>query len=432
MTDQSNKAEKTPSLVRVAKFPIYPTPEQTATLQKVADNQTSVWNRALEERKAYFEAEIKPFIEARKLSPEDSTLKEGLKVAYQKAPNHFSQCKLLTDWRRESNDFSSVPCSWQQETLKILEGSFSSFTGLRRNGDTTAHPPRPRAEDGFSEIQGLGSWQLVASTLALKPQKPLGEVHQQAVRNSVGLKIVLSPGKVLPGGVELCFAVPDYQRLILSQAVKLCKFTLSRNKKGTFSVSVAYLIPKPEQVQLVPEEVVFVALGSSYIGVVSPKGEETIDLWRPDYHWMLKIAPAKERLKNLLKGSRAWKRRVKAVDRMYEIMRLQQLQNQREVIVRKLRHHGVHFVVLEHSPIRGKKGRLADKSKDQRRGELGLNWSVQNTGSLARLKQLLEQKAAEWGGSVSTLRLEQYPLGGARERKVPAAKAARTQYLNAA
>jgi hypothetical protein len=132
------------------------------------------------------------------------------------------------------------------------------------------------------------------------------------------------------------------------------------------------------------------------------------------------------------KGSRAYTELWSEIARMYEIMRAQQLQNQREVIAHKLRPHGTHFVIIEHSPIRGKKGALADTEKVERKGELGLNWGVQNTGSLARLRQLLVSKAEEWGGSVATLRLEQYPEGDVRERKLVAARMARVQFLKTA
>jgi transposase len=441
MAVRNGKTEKAPVLVRVQKFQIKPTLEQLATLQRVSDNLFQVWNDCLEQRQLYFNERIKPLYEELKSADIEAVteIKSRIKRVYAEAPvyhatgaPHRSQASWLTKMRQSSSDFAAVPCGWQQECLKILEGSFASFAQLRNKGDTTARPPRLKVANSFCEIQGCVGFQFSTKTLAINPQKPLGEVHQLAMRNTEEMHVVLSPGKPLPGGTELRFSVPEYQRLILSQAVKLNKFTLYRDKKKRFWISIAYSIPQPKQAELVPEEVVFVALGASYIGVVSSHGEETIDLWRSDHFWMPKINALRERLKPVTGGSKAWRRRKKAMDRMYEIMRLQQLQNQREVIARKLHQHGAHFIVLEHSPIRGKEGKLADKSRAERSGEGGLNWSAQNTGSLARLKQLLEQKTAEWGGSVSALRLEDYPIGTARERKVPAAKAARKQYLKAA
>lgn len=422
---------KEPTLQRVVKFEIRLASDEVEVLTATSNNLRDVWNQALAERQDYFAKSIKPLYEVQKQAGSSPELKEKLKAAFKAAPSHYSQCKRLTAWRQADPAFAAVPCSWQQETLKILEGSYSSFAKLRANGDKDARPPRPKDELGFCEVQGLGSWQLHTDTLALVPQRPLGETHQHAMCNASQMEIVLSPGKPLPGGAGLRFAVPEYQRLVMSRAVKLSKFTLTRDKKKRFWVSIAYSIPKPTQATQVPEELVFLALGASHLAVISKKGDEVVDLWRPDKHWMPKIEAVKARLKTCQKSSRAWLRRFAAMERMYEIMRLQQLQNQREVISGVLRQHGEHFVIIEHSPVRSKEGKLADSEKSERGGALGLNWQAQNTGSLARLKQLLEQKAAEWGGTVSTIKLEHYPEGDVREKKLEAARLARQQYLKA-
>ena len=102
------------------------------------------------------------------------------------------------------------------------------------------------------------------------------------------------------------------------------------------------------------------------------------------------------------------------------------------MIARKLKRDGVHFVIVAHSPIRGKEGALADKNNPERGGTLGANWSAQNTGSLAQLRQLLEQKVTEWGGSVEVRVLETYPKhADPRERKGRAAEALREQEVAA-
>jgi hypothetical protein len=506
MAIRNGKVEKAPVLVRVVKFPISPTPEQMSTLQKVSDNLWQIWNDCLEWRQQYFNEHIKPPYERLKTAtPEEvPNIKSHIKAMYANAPVYHvagvpdrSQASWLTNMRQSRSDFAAIPCGWQQECLKILEGDYLSFGRLRQKGDRTARPPRHKDANGFCEIQGCVSWQLQTSSLLVNPQKELGEVHQHAIANSNGLDIVLSPGKSLPGGVELRFAVPEYQRLVLSRAVKLNKFTLYREKKNNkkrFWISIAYAVPEPVSVSKTDKNTVFVAFGASHLAVISEKDEKTIDLWRPDRHWLPLINQAKSRglvpvlqskeardrsvasgyvssqvrleaeameaeiifslperarkhnpflyadippeqrplwLEPKQKGSKGWESLFLAVDRMYELMRFQQLQNQREVVARELRLHGVHFVLIEHSPIRAKDGALADKSKDERRGPLGLNWQVQNTGSMARLRQLLEQKAVEWGGSVSTMKLEHYPSGDVREKKLEAARLAKWQYLNA-
>lgn len=493
MAVRNGKIGKAPVLVRVVKFPIHPTEEQMLTLHLVSENLRLIWNECLEWRQRYFNEHLKPLYEVLKNSSGDpfkvAQLKAAIKTMYEGAPVYHdkedherSQASWLTQMRHAHTDFAAVPSGWQQEGLKTLEGAYASFAQLRARGDKTARPPRIKDPNGFCEVQGCVSWQLATDTLAIIPQKPLGEAYQHAIRNTHSMEIVLSPGKALPGGATLRFAIPEYQRLVLSWAVKLNKFTLYRDRKGRHWISIAYAKPIPDGVELVPEEVVFVTLGASYVGVVSQTAKETIDLWRPDKKWISLIRNARNRgllpqlqseeaLKRSIeggyvtaetvararqtaengtlygdipederklflapkqKGSRGYDGLIAAVNRMYEIMRCQQLQNQREVIVHRLARYGVHFVVVAHSPIRAKEDKLADKTKVERRGDLGLNWSVQNTGSLARLTQLLKQKAAEWGGSVSTIYLEGYPAGDARARKVPAAEAARAQYLSTA
>jgi transposase len=432
MANNEAKVEKSPVLNLAVKFEIKPTPEQLVTMQLVSNNLRQVWNLGLAERQEYFAGHIKPLLDERKKVPVDSSLKAKLTAASKAAPDHFKQCKSLTGWRHGDAAFAAVPCSWQQENLKILAGAYASFLQLRANGDVDARPPSIKADNAFCAIEGLSSWQLATDTISIKPQAPLDGVHHQAIGSAETVSIVFSPGKPLPGGVELRFELPEYQRLLLARAVKLCKFTLYRDKKKRYWVSIAYALDQPEQKELVPEDVVLVALGASHLSFLSPAGEEVIDLWRPDKHWMPKIEVLRERIKAAQKGSIAHRKRTAAMNRMYEIMRAQQLQNQRETVVRALRKHGVHFILIEHSPIRSKAGKLADRSNSERQGTLGSNWSVQNTGSLARLKQLLQQKAAEWGGTVSNIKLESYPAGDAREKKLAAARVARVQYLQAA
>lgn len=457
MAVRNGKVKKAPVLVRVVKFEIKPSEAQMSTLQKTSDNLRDIWNTALKSRQVFFHKNLKPlYKELRKASKDGNKdlvkkLKSDITEVYTKAPVYHvtgaperSQASWLTKMRKEKSDYEAVPCMWQQETLKALEGSFKSFAQLRNKGDLTARPPLMKSEHAFCELQGLAGWKLIADGAGISPQKPVSSIQQKTLAESRLVSIRLAPGKGLPGGADITFPIPPYQQHILSQAVKLNKFTLYRDKKKRFWISIAYSMPIPDQVELIPERVVFLTLGASYIGVVSPLGEETINLWRSDKHWMPKIEAEKLRLKpkkvsnlsnfafdDCQKGSRKWKQCTRNINTMYEKMRLQQLQHHREIIATKLKRHGVHFIVAEHSPIRGKKGRLANKKYSTRTGTLGLNWSVQNTGSLAQLRQLLEQKVAEWGGSVQSLRLENYPSGDARAKKIPAAKALRKQYLTA-
>ena len=84
---------------------------------------------------------------------------------------------------------------------------------------------------------------------------------------------------------------------------------------------------------------------------------------------------------------------------MYELMARQQKLSQRELAIKLIRRHGVHFVVTE-IVVRSKDGKLADRTKPERRGDLGLNWAAQNTGALSYLVLWLEGKVKERGGTV--------------------------------
>jgi transposase len=423
-------------LVRVVKFPVVLSDGQQKTRRLLSDNIFEIWNHCLNERRQYFEEHLAPLYTTRREMGDTPNLKADIKSAYAKAPVNYitgeperSQRSWLTNMRQSRSNFAALPCAWQQETLVILEGAYDSYMKLRKNGDQTARPPREKAADSFCEIQGLLGWQIIVDGRKINPQKEVTAEDRRAIVNASSSEIILSPGKTLYNGPELRWPIPSYQRLVLAEAVKLNKFTLYR-KGQTDYISIAYSVPKPDTTVVENQNKVFLVLGATSIGVSAPERSFTINLWRSDKHWMTQIETLRERLKKCVKGSRSWQARINAINRMYEIMRLQTLQHHREVIAKQLKRHGAHFVIMEQSPIRGKKGALADGDNPARGGTLGANWSVQNTGSLAQLRQLLEQKVAEWGGSVELVKLAEYPRDVPREiRRQVAATALRSQVL---
>lgn len=454
------------TLYRVVKFEIKPTLEQIALLRKISDNLWLVWDEALAERQKRFDTHVAPLYEALKAArerqdtAETSRLRELLKSAYKEAQvTLFDQINALTARRACDTGFASVPRNWQEETLDTLDGAFKSFVALRKNGDPQARPPRLRSEWYFCEIPGRSSF---------------------SIRN--GTMIELAPN--IFGKGALSWPIPqEYQGIMLARAAKVKKFTLYRDErdmreKGRWWISLAYEIPKPVVKPFVPAEAVYVALGASSIGIVSPKGEATIPLWRSDKSWMPEIKTLETRIDHpssgtnvhaLTKGSRAWRRRQKARRTMFALIGTQQKQNRREIVadllgIRDARiakatqdqrdnkeglarflqvedalqenlsdevfGYGVHFVVSD-LVVRSKPGKLADSSKKERGGALGLNWSAQNTGSIAYLVQWLEEKAKEYGGTVRKHRLpaERVPGGIGHENKIPMARALRDDFL---
>lgn len=407
-------------LYRVVKFEVHPDEAQLAVLRKVSDNLWMIWNEALEERQKLFDTYIAPLYErlkeaaAKQDAPGIAEFRKELAMAHKEHKiTLFDQINALTPRRNADNAFARVPRNWQEETLDTLNAAFTSFMALRKNGDPKARIPRRRSEWDFCEIPGRFGFKVIE-----------------------GKEVALLCGN-LSGETKFTFPIPEqYQQKQLARASVVKKFTLYRDepdmrKPGRFWISLAYEIPKPQEKPFVPEEAVYVSLGASSIGIVSPNGEEVIELWRSDKHWKPMADTLDERMKRGNKGSRKWRKRHVAKLKMLRIMGAQQKQDRREIVALDLlRRHGVHFVVSD-LVIRSKKGKLADASKPERGGQLGLNWSAQNTGSIAYLVQWLEEKAKENGGTVRKHRLppEQVPPGEGHENKIPMARALRADFL---
>jgi len=429
-------------LYRAVKFKIFPDAGQRKTLQSISDNLWSVWNDALAERVTLFEMHHKPLYEAIKTAREENDeirlyeLRLKLKQAFRDHRiTHFDQCKSLTPRRKTSASFAAVPCAWQQETLKILDGAFRSYLSLKKKGDLFARPPREQRAEEFFEIQGLLSFALGVGDHKVAAQKKIASSMIRLLHEGRQAEIVLSPGKSLPGGAELRFKLASYAGKKLGEAVRVKKFTLYRDppdmrQSGNFWISLAYEVEKTEAIPFDPNRAVYIALGASSLGVVSPSGEEVLKLWRPDKHWEPKRDTLKKRIAMCTKGSRAWKRRQNAKLCIEQKSARQRKDSDRKIVIEKLVAHGVHFVISD-IVIRGKKGRLADASKEERGGVLGLNWSAQNTG-IARLVQHLEQKAEEHGGSVRKFRAtSKLPtdIGQGHENKIAMARRLKDDFL---
>ncbi len=395
-----------PVLYRVAKFEVKPSREERFALELLSSNLREVYNRALAERQRMFDTHLAPLYQKLKETGA-AEVKKRIAEAFK---NHgitlFDQINALTSLREADQAFASTPRNWQEETLDTLNGAFSSFMTLRKRGDLDARPPRSRSEAHFAELVGRYGFKIDGDSFTLS-------------------------AKALPNGRGR-FSIPEYQQSQLTHAKAVKKFTLYRTpsalgESGTFWVSLAYEIDKPELLPFEKESAVYIALGASSFGVVSPRGEETIPLWRPDKHWVRKIEELDERIKKCVRGSRTWEERVGAKRQMYRLMSRQQTQNHREV-AQKLLAHGAHFVVNE-VIVRSKVGKLADARIPERRGSLGLNWQAQNTGSFAQVVAWLREKAAERGGSVRVHKLTgALPLGKGHENKIAMAYALREYF----
>lgn len=407
-----------PVLNQVAKFEIRPAPEQLAVLEKISENLRQIWNLGFTQRQTIFENCLKPIYERKREAQQQGKLEEveaiteELKAAFQTSgmPTFYDQLKsILTPMRYSDPEFARYPRAFQEETLNMLDGGFRSFVGLRKGRDKDARVPRPRDEEGrFYEIQGRGGFK----------------------RSDLPERFTLSCPNV--SDTPLSFPIPGHQQKQMAETLRdkklrVAKFVLFKDRDGRFWVSLAYEIPKPETTEFVPKEAVYVALGATRIGVVSPKAEIEIPLGRPDKHWQPKIEEVKARMARVKKGSRKWNRLNAARREMETLKSRQQKQNRREV-VQKLLMLGNHFVVTD-LVVRSKPGKLADSSKLERGGVLGLNWAAQNSGAFGGLVAQLIIKTTENGGTVQKHPMPSIPQDESRVNKVQAAHFLRNDFL---
>lgn len=409
-------------LMRTVTWPVDVGDEQLAILKKVSDHHWQLWGEAVEERQQAFETHLAPLYAELKSAAErrDAAEIKRLKAAVNTAfkehlPDAVDQINSLTPRRGRDSAFARMPRNWQEETLKIVDGAYKSFMALRKAGDVDARPPRRRSEWEFCEIRGRTGFKVRGDVLAL------------------------SPGG-FAGCEQFSFPIKSYQRAQLALAQergRLKSFSLYRKprdmrEEGRFWLSVTFELPQPEAESFDPQNAVYVALGASYIGVVSPAGEETIALWRPDRYWKGEIDDLDERMKVQTKGSRRWRRRNAAKQKKFRKMANLQRHDRRNLPLELIEQHGIHFVVSE-VVVRSKKGKLADSSKPERGGALGLNWSAQNTGSFQMFVAQLREKAREYGGSLREHRipLDVVPNDNllSREKKIPMARALRESFL---
>lgn len=404
---------KNSTLFRAVKFEIKPETEALNALLVISGICRTVWNESLAEIQAVFDTHLKPIYDklhsATVSEEEKKALQDAIKKAYtdHPMPTYIDQQNALTEKIPANPKLQSIVRSWIEQVLVELHGSYLSFVSLRKKGDRDAKVPRAKKEGFFCDVSGRSGFKV----------------------DLPGGFIVLSTQRLTDS--KLKFGIPPYQLNLLRNALAIKDFTLFRDerdltKPGRFWISVAYEIPKPETKELVPEEMVFIALGSTKLGVVSPSKQTEIPIGRPDMYWQPKIESVKARMKGCDKGSRKWERLNGARNRMEVLKSRQQKLNRRE-IVQKLMQCGTHFVVTD-LVVRSKPGKLADKSKQERGGVLGLNWTAQNSGAFGGLVAQLVIKSSERGG---TVRRHPMPLieGGERLSKVQSANLLREDFL---
>lgn len=420
--------------IRTVAWPIKVDDATVEVLRKISDHHWQLWSDAIGERQSAFDENLAPLYAQMRVAKERNDpaevkrIKTALAEAFKRhMPDAVSQINSLTPRRARDREFARMPRNWQEETIKIVDGAYKSFMALRKAGDMDARPPQIRSEWDFCEVRGRSGFKVK------------------------GHELVLSLGG-FAGHDTLTFRVNSYQRAQLAHASdkgRLKSFSLYRKprdlrEKGAFWLSVTFDLPRPQAEQFDPKKAVYIALGASHLGVVSPQGEEVVHLWRPDFYWKPEIenvfvqrgvatSSDPSTLIPVTKGSRRWRRRNAARQKKFRKMSGLQRHDRRNIPHELMSEHGVHFVVSE-VVVRSKEGKLADGSKPERGGSLGLNWSAQNTGSFQLLVAQLTEKAKECGGSVREYRLPRSSVpqgfGKAGENKIAMARALRESFLS--
>lgn len=390
-------------IYRAVKFEVRPEGEALAAIFSTSDVLRRIYNWAVLVCQSVYDSQIDPVYEKLKAG---ITTKAELRMAWRLYPSLFGLINCLT----YDEEVGTITRNFAEETLDDLMGGKKSFASLRKKGDPDARPPKLRDPNFFRKIPGRSGFRVKGGQFLLNT-----------------------------GMGRFTFPIPEYQQGRLARAKQIRKFELYRTpqdlrKPGIFEVSIVYEIERPAPVRFEPSEAIFVALGASHMGVITPTEELLVKLWRPDRHWMLPIREVERRMKKCERGSNQWRRLNDARRTMQIKMARQQLQDQRE-IASWLVSHGRHFVVTD-LVVRSKEGKLADSEVPERGGLLGFNWSAQNTGAIGRVALQLEGKAAEVGGSVRKVKLsldEAPPMleteGKLHSDKIWMARKLREQYL---
>lgn len=407
------KRDKSAILTRTERWELKLSPEQEKLIVKISDGLRDYYNYALQrelEANEAYQAVLKA----------DSNTKPNQK-------RFLNEIDIYNLWKevRQSDAANSlfrakVPANWVLETFKAVIGAYKSFFTLVKNGDYDARPPKLAPEWLFQAIPGCSAFSVKNGEAVLAPE--------------------------IFGRDTLVFKAPAvYQQMKLAKAVRIAKFIIKREPRdlrqpGRYWLSLSYETNMPETLPFVPEDAVYVALGASYIGVVSPSGNEIIPLWRSDKHWKPKTDSVGDslgfkgsgtNLHPLIKGSKKWRKLHAKRRKMFDLMAKQQTQDRREVVKLDLiLRHGVHFVITD-LVVRSQEGKLADADQPERGGSLGLNWQAQNTGSIGYLADWLEEKVREYGGTARRFKLSPpFPSeNAADEKKIPMARKLRDDFL---
>ncbi|MFW9994378.1 MAG: RNA-guided endonuclease InsQ/TnpB family protein [Candidatus Odinarchaeota archaeon] len=354
--DTTKIAEGTGGMQLTSKFTINPTAKQENVLRDLSENCRLLYNFSLFERKFLHE-------------------QHGLSVSYQDQQNGLPQLKKL--FPRYQQVYSKV----LQMTLKKLDGSFKSFYGLVKNGDTAARPPGYRGKSHFFTLcYNQSGFKIDKDTITLS--------HKH------------------PDKVVLAFAVPfDFTEHVIVQ------IDLHRDYKRRYWLSVVYEFEEPEYV----DNGLYQAfdLGTDKHSAVNLHGQffdSTVK--RVDKNWQPEVQNIQRRMSHCKQGSRKWKKLRRKLNIMKAKEANQTKDWQHKQALNYLRNTRANTIIVGNlSPkqmantAKQKQKRKGNKGKGKsstmsKKQQTGVNRGVHNTGHLGRFVQLLAYKARKLGKKV--------------------------------
>lgn len=327
---------------------VTPRLEDAEKLSRVNGILVKLWNRAVEQCETWLSVE-KGSPERRSITP-------------------ISLNFWLTPVRNGDTDIKSVSVVLAREMLRRLAGAFSSYFELKKKGDFKARLPRIKDPDkSFITLTWVkGSFDIEGNTLSA----------------SIG------------GRQKVVFLLRDYIQSKLKELPSeafVAQVSVSL-RDGEYWANFVCNIPRMEIVE--PKKMLAIDLGSGDIAITTSTGKEyTVKARRPDKKWRKEIFSLEARTKLCKKGSRAYKRRMKARRVMHNKSQHQHTDHQRKF---------AHWIVRQGMAIVvGKMRTRLGLSRSA--GTPDQHWGVQNTGYAFRLLIFLKEKAMEYGLSVIEL-----------------------------
>ena len=338
----------TPTLRKAYKAAVCPPEEAIKRLWLISRAMVHLWNRAIVQAQAWLDA------------PE----KEKKKPVTAYSFNYW-----LTN-ERQSNitlkDGTVVPLAdissdLEREVLRKLAGSYQSFFELKKKKDARARTPWTKEEDRFQTL----SWSsfTVANGMLSVPGMDRERI-------------------VIPLGEYLTTMIQD--KAIVHATVAF--------RDGRFELSLVTAVLMPP---LVEHPMFFRAidLGAGDIAVTDSDGSEfLIPSRRPDKFWRPKVKSIEARVEQRHKGSRGWKRLMRARRHILNKSGDQHISHQRK-LAHALVEDKVQCIVIGKPKTRLGLAQSASGTNDE-------HWGSQNTGYMFRQLLYIKEKAQERGVKV--------------------------------